>query len=134
MATLILRMNGDMKPLGKKWIHSFLGRNSRVASIVGRQIEAARTHSCTHKEIQAFFDRLDRTRRAHNVHNDNIWNMDEHGLALGVCTNSRVLASSKKKRAYISGPADREWVSILETVSAAGKKTRPLVIFKGVNL
>ena len=134
MATFILHANGDTKPLGRKWITNYLCRNPRVASIVGRRIEAARSRSCTREEIQAFFNRLDCTRRAHNVHNDDIWNMDEHGLGLGVCTNSRVLASSKKKRAYISGPQDCEWVSILETMSTAGKTTRPLVIFKGVNL
>ena len=64
----------------------------------------------------------------------NIWNMDETGIALGVCTNSRVLASSQKKKAYIKSPENREWVSILETVSATGQKLRPGVIFKGGSL
>ena len=60
--------------------------------------------------------------------------MDETGLALGVCTNTRVLSSSQKKKAYIRSPENREWVSIIECVSAAGRKLRCAVIFKGQSL
>ena len=60
--------------------------------------------------------------------------MDETGVALGVCTNARVLASSSKKKAYVKSPEDREWVSIIETVSATGAKLQCLVIFKGKHL
>jgi len=70
----------------------------------------------------------------HNIQLEDVWNMDEHGIALGVCTNSRVLASSNKKRAYVAAPQNREWVSIVEVVSAIGKKCRPVIIFKGMSL
>jgi hypothetical protein len=60
--------------------------------------------------------------------------MDETGVALGVCTNSQVLASSSKKKAYIKSPEDREWVSIIETISSTGVKLQCLVIFKGKHL
>ncbi|KAI0997084.1 hypothetical protein K3495_g11101 [Podosphaera aphanis] len=60
--------------------------------------------------------------------------MDETGVALGVCTNTRVIASSKKKKTYIKSPENREWVSVIECVSAAGRKLRCGVIFKGQSL
>ena len=60
-----------------------------------------------------------------------MWNMDEIGCALGVCTNTQVLASSAKKKAYVKSSEDREWASIIETVSALGVKLQCLVIFKG---
>jgi len=44
----------------------------------------------------------------------------EEGLVLGMCVNSQVLASLSKKRTYIKSPEDREWVLIVETVSATG--------------
>ena len=40
MATEILKMNRDHQPLGRLWISGFLRRNQRVASIIGRKIEA----------------------------------------------------------------------------------------------
>lgn len=57
--------------------------------------------------------------------------MDEHGIALGVCTNSTVIGDASKRRAYVKSPEDREWVSIIKTVSGTGGFIRPLVIFKG---
>jgi hypothetical protein len=48
--------------------------------------------------------------------------MDETGCALGVCTNSQVLASAIKKKAYIKSLEDREWVLIIETILATGVK------------
>lgn len=134
MASRILRSNGNNQPLGRKWISSFITRNSRVASVIGRRIEASRTHACTQTEIQDFFNRLDRTIHENHVRMENVWNMDEHGLGLGICTNSTVLASSKKKRTYVAAPQDREWVSMIESISTCGRKTRPLIIFKGTNL
>jgi hypothetical protein len=60
--------------------------------------------------------------------------MDEHGIALGVCTNALVLADSNYRRTYVKSPEDREWVSIIKTVSAEGRKLRPVIIFKGQDL
>ena len=57
--------------------------------------------------------------------------MDEHGIALGVCRNSQVLAESSKRRTFIKTPETRERVSVLETVSATGCFIRPVMIFKG---
>ena len=60
--------------------------------------------------------------------------MDESGIALGACTHQRVIGSSLSSRTYKKVPENREWVSIVETVSATGRHTRCLVIFKGKNI
>lgn len=63
-----------------------------------------------------------------------MWNFDETRVALSVCTNQHVIADARKKKAYNKSPELREWVSVLECVSAVGKKLQCLVIFKGKNL
>ncbi|KAI0999735.1 hypothetical protein K3495_g8466 [Podosphaera aphanis] len=60
-----------------------------------------------------------------------MWNMDEQGLGLGICSNTMVVASSQVRRASVKSPENREWVSTLEAISATGKIIKPLVIFKG---
>ncbi|KAI1004118.1 hypothetical protein K3495_g4091 [Podosphaera aphanis] len=60
-----------------------------------------------------------------------MWNMDEQGLGLGICSNTMVIASSQVRRASVKSPENREWVSTLEAISATGKIIKPLVIFKG---
>ena len=47
MATRILRMNGDIEPLGKARVQKYIQRNPRVKSVVGRPMEAARVNGGT---------------------------------------------------------------------------------------
>ncbi|KAF2005980.1 hypothetical protein P154DRAFT_423244, partial [Amniculicola lignicola CBS 123094] len=64
----------------------------------------------------------------------NIYNIDKTSIALGVCINTRVLSSSKKKKAYIQSPENCKWVSIIKYISTTRQKLRCAVIFKGKNL
>jgi hypothetical protein len=57
--------------------------------------------------------------------------MDETGVAQGACNNSRVLTNLRKKKTYCQSSGDREWVSIVEVVSATGVALQPVVIFRG---
>ncbi|KAF1965842.1 hypothetical protein BU23DRAFT_488206, partial [Bimuria novae-zelandiae CBS 107.79] len=75
-------------------ISFFLKRNLRVASIVGRKIEAARAEGATLEQIRAFLKLFERTRVRLGIRTEDTWNMDKTGKALGVCANTRVLASS----------------------------------------
>ena len=134
MASRVLRANGDTDSLGKKWISGFKQRNPRIASIVGKKMEACRIDNATPEQLHAFFNHLDCTRKRLNVRDENMWNMDETGIALGICANTLVLASSEKSHTYVKAPQDREWVSIIETISATDRKLRYLVIFKGGSL
>jgi hypothetical protein len=47
MAARVLRMNGDERPLGKRWTDGFLRRNPRIASIIGRKIHANRVDNAS---------------------------------------------------------------------------------------
>ena len=108
MASQIMLMNGDQNPVGKLWLPHFMKRNSSITSVVGRKIEVSRANVATPERIRAFLELFESTRRRLNVQTANIWNMDETGVALGVCTNTRVIASSKKKKTYIKSPENRE--------------------------
>ena len=134
MASRILVANEDTRPLGRKWVQKFVQRNPEISSCIGRQIDSRRTHGTTQTAIDGFFKTLDTVVRTYNISTDNIWNMDETGIALGVCTNTRVLARAGKKRTYTESPENREWVSIIEAVSAGGATIPPTIIFKGLHL
>jgi hypothetical protein len=134
MACRILCLNGDTDKLGSHWLDSFIRRNSRVATCIGRPIEALRIQCTDPATINAFFEHFEHVKSTHNVQTRNIYNMDETGIGLGICTNTRVLAEAGKSRTYVQSPQNREWVSIVETVSADGRSLQPLIIFKGKDL
>ncbi|PWW73741.1 hypothetical protein C7212DRAFT_284130 [Tuber magnatum] len=56
--------------------------------------------------------------------------MDEHAIALEVCSNTRVLGASGKSKTYIQSPENREWVSVIEAINGVGQFVHPLVLFK----
>lgn len=74
------------------------------------------------------------TRTRYSIPAENVWNMDETGIAVGVCINTKVLASLLKKKTYIKSLENRKWVLIIKAVLAVSKKLQPLIIFKGVSL
>ena len=104
MATRILRMNGDERPLGKRWIQKFIRDNPRVSSVIRRPIEAARVEGTHPDAIQEFYSMYQEMIHRYNIQPCNTWNMDEHGIALRVCTNSTVLGDSSRRRAYVKSP------------------------------
>jgi hypothetical protein len=83
MATRILHMNGDHEPLGQLWVPHFITRNPRVASVVGRTIKSARTTGANYKTVRAFLELFERTRIELGIQYEDMWNMDETGVALG---------------------------------------------------
>jgi hypothetical protein len=77
-------MNGDENLIGKAWISGFKRRNPRVASMIGRRIEAPRAEAATSDEIRAFLELFERTRIRLGIRVEDIYNMDETGIALGI--------------------------------------------------
>ena len=134
MAFRIASANSDPRPIGKNWVSAFKKRNPRVHSVIGKKIDVKRAHAATMESINAFFERYTASQAHYNILPENTWNMDETGLALGVCDNSMVLTSCEKRRAFKATPENREWVSILEAISPLGATLIPLVIFKGQGL
>ena len=100
-------MNGDTRPLGQLWVPHFLKRNPRVASIVGRKIESARTTSANYNTIREWLELFERTRVMLGIPYENVWNFDETGVALSVCINQQVIADARKKKAYNKSPESR---------------------------
>ena len=124
----------DGRDCGYNWVGRFLTRRPDLRSKIGKKIDALRIKNTNPELLQTWFESLQSLMRRIRVHPSNIWNIDETGIALGVCSNQRVIGSSSTTQTYIQTPENREWVSIIECISALGKKITPVVIFKGKSL
>ena len=121
MAARILDQSGDTEALGKAWVTGYFKRNPRIKSLLARPIESARIDGAQPGQIQEFYDLYKRVQRKANIRAENSWNMDESGVALGVCMNTIAVGDASKKKTLIQLPNNREWVSIVETISALGR-------------
>jgi len=121
-------------PIGNHWVDRFIHRYPEISSCIGVPLESFRALNSTYDTIQAHFQRVQTLIRKFNILTEDIWNMDETGLAMGLCANGYVVSGQGKRRVYVKTPQNREWVSILEAISASGRSIRPLVVFKGANL
>jgi hypothetical protein len=62
-----------------------------------------------------------------------IYNFDETGFQMGVIATAKVVTSSDRAgRPRTTQPSNREWVTIIETISIHGPASPPLVIFEAV--
>ncbi|XP_077660230.1 uncharacterized protein AFUA_2G03570 [Aspergillus fumigatus Af293] len=84
------------------------------------------------KVIRQWFETVRKAIQEHGIHEDDIWNFDETGFAMGLCITSKVITAverSERPRTVIQG--NREWVTIIECISSKGTSIPPVVILKG---
>jgi len=134
MAGLVSFHSGGPAECGTHWVRRFVQRHNIVHTKVGRAIDHLRVEAVTPEALTEWFALFKRIKDAGNIKPQNMWNMDETGLALGHCKNQLVIRTSNTKYAYIKSPENREWVSIIETISATGRRCRPICIFKGKSI
>lgn len=134
MASRISQESGASGRIGHHWLQRFLTRQPAIRSKLGRKIEVLRIENTKADSLRTFFELFRRVRKEYKVADEDIWNMDETGLALGSSAHQQVLGRSATSRTYKKSPENREWVSTVETISAAGRSIPCLVIFKGKNI
>jgi Tc5 transposase DNA-binding domain/helix-turn-helix, Psq domain len=134
MAGLFSAYSGGPPSVGTKWVQRFIRRHPLVHVKVGRVIDHLRVEAATPEGLQGWFELFNRIKSAGNIKAENMWNMDETGLVLGLYKNQMVIRTSNTKYSYVKCPQDREWVSVVECVSATGHQCRPVYIFKGQSL
>ena len=81
----------------------------------------------------AWFDLFLKQKTQYQVHDDDVYNMDEKGVALGVAGKQRVIIPKTEKNPHTSGGSgSREWATATETCSLTGRLLPSWTIFKGV--
>ncbi len=57
--------------------------------------------------------------------------MDEKGLTLGEAGKARVVCTKSHYQVYKTQDGNREWVTLIECISADERLLTPFIIFKG---
>ena len=135
MANLLLATRHKDPPssVGKNWVHTFVKRHSNIlASRFSRRYDYQRAQNEDPKVIQEWFNRVRQVIIQYGIALEDIYNFDETGFAMGLTATAKVITRSEYygKRASLQ-PGNREWVTVIESVSASGRVLSPYIIFKG---
>ena len=134
MATLVSKISGGPDFLGRDWVSRFLNRHQNLKTKLGVKIDTLRIKGTSLEVLSAWFEHYRRVCSEYQIPQANRYNIDETGIALGVCANQLVVGTVDTNRSYLQSPENREWVSVVECISSSGRVLRPLVIFKGKSI
>ena len=81
--------------------------------------------------VNEFYDLLEEVIKTYNIPAENIYNMDEKGIQLGVRQKVKAFVDHDQKDVYSVEDGNRELITVIETVSADGSCLQPSVIYQG---
>ncbi len=133
MAMLLLAERSADVTLGKNWVYKFISRHQSIKSVYNRKYDYQRAKCEDPALLKAWFKRLQATVAEYGIDENDIYNFDETGFQMGVIATAKVVTSSDRAgRPRTTQPGNREWVTIIETISIHGPASPPLVIFEAV--
>jgi len=131
MADKLLRARGG-NPVGKNWVDNFVKRTPELRTRWSRPYDYQRAACEDPAAILRWFSLVEATKQKWGIVDDDIYNFDETGFMMGKILSQMVITGSegsgKKKKIQ---PGNREWVTIIQGVGAAGRLLPPFVIFAG---
>ena len=118
--------------IGAHWVDRFLKRNPTFKKQHIRYQERARKAAENDVASQAqFLLLLANLVRRYSVQPEDIWNCDEKGIIMGRnrIRTVAIVRASTKKGAVAMTEGSREFCTVLETVSAAGRVIPPFIVW-----
>jgi hypothetical protein len=133
-ANILLASRDSATPItvGKLWSYNFVRRQPLLAAKYNRRYDYQRALCEDPVKIGAWFTSVKDAVTKYGILEDDIYNFDETGFAMGMITTAKVITGADKKgRARTIQPGNREWVTITATINAMGWQVPPFVIFAG---
>jgi hypothetical protein len=117
--------------VGATWPKRFMMRHPGLKIKYTTGLEQSRARSLNPNAVRDYFDLLTEILAEYNIIPENIYNMDEKGIQLGIGKRVAALVDRGQKTAYQVETGSRELITIIETISADGAALSPCVIFQG---
>ena len=111
-------------------MEKFLNRHHSLKSRFCTPLDKERINAVNYETINHWFKLFSDTMKQYNIEKRDVYNMDEKGFAIGQAGKQKVVVSKASLNAYMCQNGSREWVSLLECISADGALLPAFVIFK----
>lgn len=122
----------QFRQVGEDWVDRFLKRNPEIKTKLVRHQERSRLAISNNLELQRdFLKQLANLIRRLKVQEENIWNCDEKGITMGRQSMKTKVIVRAGTKGVAGSDGNREFVSVLETVNAAGQVISPFIVWTG---
>jgi hypothetical protein len=127
-------------PLGKNWAATFVRCHAeQVTTYWSSTLSNTRAHSLNLRTKQGWDDLVEAALAGNfsdgvSILPENIAGFDETGFMPGIRPTRRVIGAVGKNLQHEVRTGGREMATLMATIMADGTSTRPVLIFKGVNI
>jgi hypothetical protein len=131
MANRLLRERGG-EEVGKNWVDRFVQCNPKLRTRQSRPYNHQRALCEDPALIKGWFELVQNTKAKYSIVDEDIYNFDETGFIIGkILSQSVITGIDKPGRTKKIQPGNREWVTLIQGVSATGKRIPAFLIFAG---
>jgi hypothetical protein len=116
--------------LGDGWVRWFRKRHPEVFLRSAQILEMVRVRSLCPENVASFYHNLQEAYTKHGYDPSHIWNADASGTQVGRSERGRVLAKTSARSIHIITPNEREHISMLSCINAAGDSIPNYYVFK----
>jgi len=134
MADLLLQKRGpnSSTKVGGKWVYNFVQRHQALQTRYNRKYDYQRAKCEDPRIIKDWFGLVQHTIAQYGIDEHDIYNFDETGFQMGVISTAKVVTGAERSNRPVAvQPGNREWVTAIDCISAAGWSLPPVIIFEG---
>lgn len=118
--------------LSDQWHRKLLQRHPELKCVSARGLDRNRASAARTETISEYFELYHSLQQKYGIVPQDTYNMDEKGFSMGAIQRLNVIIPVAEREAFLRQDGNREWVSIIETISASGEFLSSYIIFKAV--
>jgi hypothetical protein len=119
-------------PVGLNWPRAFIKRRPELKMKFNRKYDYRRALCEDPELVQRWFRLVQNTKAKYGIQDNDMYNFDETGFMMGMHNSSAVVTASERRLKPKSlQQGNKEWVTSVVCVSAAGWAIPPFIIFQG---
>jgi hypothetical protein len=119
-------------PVGPNWPRAFIKRRPELKMKFNRKYDYRRALCEDPELVQGWFRLVQNTKAKYGIQDNDMYNFDETGFMMGMHNSSAVVTASERRLKPKSlQQGNKEWVTSVVCVSAAGWAIPPFIIFQG---
>ena len=120
------------KLVGEVWPKRFRQRHPDLKMKKRTGLEKARAKALNRLAVDEFFNMLTDVIKEYDILPENLYNMDEKGIQLGIGARITAMVDRDQKVVYSIEDGNRELVTVIECICTDGSILHPSIIFQGL--